>query len=304
MVLANPALGTDSYHELSELIGEGGSAPLLPDRLSELGIELITPMAATPQEATRALLSQTRSLPKQYSSNSNSESVGNQPQETPTKLLAESDLNPISTPNKATEPQSVPPTQDFSPCTSQKEGFSIIGELGSGSFSVIYEVDDYARGTRAAIKMEKPDKARAILVSEYELMCRVNGLPGVVPVIDFVSQEHMGNPNFIVMPLMGRNMAVYRRDLGAHFCDWVALDLISQMLRSIEAVHKAGIIHRDVKPVSIHFIRGRILRAILGQLRAGPRAGTRQLESIPCGLWPRQRAPGRGWTGVPLTAHL
>lgn len=175
------------------------------------------------------------------------------PYEKSGRKVTSEDLQLQSTPNKHTEAHSVPPTQEQeqSACRSQKEGFSIIGELGSGSFSVIYEVEDFARGTRAAIKMEKPDKARSILVSEYELMTRVNGLPGVVPVIDFVSQEHMGNPNFIVMPLMGRNTASYRRDLGAHFCDRVAIDLVLQMLRSIETVHKAGIIHRDIKPVSL-----------------------------------------------------
>lgn len=51
-ILANPAQDAPSYHELSELIGEPCSAPLAVDQLSELGFELLTPPALTPQEAT------------------------------------------------------------------------------------------------------------------------------------------------------------------------------------------------------------------------------------------------------------
>jgi serine/threonine protein kinase len=48
-----------------------------------------------------------------------------------------------------------------------RKGYKIIQELGSGSFSVIYQAIDYQRSKEVALKMEKPDKARRILVAEY-----------------------------------------------------------------------------------------------------------------------------------------
>ena len=50
---------------------------------------------------------------------------------------------------------------------SHRQGFKILQELGQGSFSVIYQAIDYARNKEVAIKMEKADKARRILVAEY-----------------------------------------------------------------------------------------------------------------------------------------
>ena len=49
------------------------------------------------------------------------------------------------------------------------------------------------------------------------MLLRVQGLPGVINVLDFVSQEQMENPNFIVMERKGSNLASYRRSLGALF---------------------------------------------------------------------------------------
>jgi hypothetical protein len=74
--------------------------------------------------------------------------------------------------------------------------------------------------------MEKPGKSRSILVNEFALLNKVQGLPGVVQVIDFVSQEHQGNPNFIVMDLLGESVACYRRRLGASFSPNLAFDLL------------------------------------------------------------------------------
>ena len=64
----------------------------------------------------------------------------------------------------------------------------MLKELGAGSFSVIYAAFDVARDKKIAIKMEKPDKSRSVLVSEYQLLTKLKGVPGVIQVIDFVSQ--------------------------------------------------------------------------------------------------------------------
>jgi serine/threonine protein kinase len=97
--------------------------------------------------------------------------------------------------------------------------------------------------------MEKPDKSRSILVNEYDHLTKVKGLPGVVQVIDFVSQEHQGNPNFIVMDLLGESVANFRHGLGTSFSKELAFDLLNQMLDSIRTIHIAGLVHRDIKEV-------------------------------------------------------
>jgi predicted Ser/Thr protein kinase len=52
---------------------------------------------------------------------------------------------------------------------------------------VIYAAFDKARDKKVAIKMEKPDKSRSVLVSEYQLLTKLKGVAGVIQVVDFVS---------------------------------------------------------------------------------------------------------------------
>lgn len=57
--------------------------------------------------------------------------------------------------------------------------------------------------------MEKPDKSRSVLVAEYQFLRKLKGVEGVIQVVDFVSQQHQGRPNFIVMQLKGESLSSY-----------------------------------------------------------------------------------------------
>ena len=81
-------------------------------------------------------------------------------------------------------------TYDNTAVPSSRKGYKIVQELGSGSFSVIYQAIDYTRNREVAIKMEKQDKARRILIAEYQYLIKLRGLCGIVTVLDFVNQEH------------------------------------------------------------------------------------------------------------------
>jgi hypothetical protein len=50
-----------------------------------------------------------------------------------------------------------------------------MSELGSGSYSVIYRAFDHENQTEVAIKMEKPERSRSILISEYACLLRLKG---------------------------------------------------------------------------------------------------------------------------------
>ena len=76
---------------------------------------------------------------------------------------------------------------------------------------MIYQAIDYARNREVAIKMEKADKARRILVAEYQYLIKLKGLVGIIKVLDFVSQEHLNKQSFIVMELKGHSVANYKK---------------------------------------------------------------------------------------------
>jgi serine/threonine protein kinase len=58
--------------------------------------------------------------------------------------------------------------------------YKIGQELGSGSFSTIYEAFDMKKNMKVAIKMEKPDKAKRILIQEYQFLKKLTGVQGVL----------------------------------------------------------------------------------------------------------------------------
>jgi tau tubulin kinase len=120
---------------------------------------------------------------------------------------------------------------------------------------VTYHASDLELGIEVAIKMEKQDKARKILRSEYEFLRKLKNREGVIQVFDFVSQEEMGKQNFIVMELKGKNLASYKKNCPKAFQDFNIINLLLQMLTSIESVHSSGLIHRDIKPSN--FVLGR-----------------------------------------------
>jgi serine/threonine protein kinase len=73
------------------------------------------------------------------------------------QMMMQQNTCPVSSTNASTY-ENIP---------TSRQGFKILQELGQGSFSVIYQAIDYARNKEVAIKMEKADKARRILVAEY-----------------------------------------------------------------------------------------------------------------------------------------
>lgn len=51
---------------------------------------------------------------------------------------------------------------------------------------VTYHASDRQSNFDVALKMEKQDKARKILKSEYEFLCKLHGYEGIIQVHDFV----------------------------------------------------------------------------------------------------------------------
>eukprot|EP00347_Sterkiella_histriomuscorum_P017626 403348619 len=131
--------------------------------------------------------------------------------------------------------------------------YRIICELGQGSFSKIFKAYDKVLKRDVALKMEKEDKAKRILEGEYELIKRLQGLPRIVEVYEFVKFEKPSSQNFIVMALKGQNLGIFKKSTK-NFKEGQAADILIQMLEAIQSVHQRGLIHRDIKPTN--FVMG------------------------------------------------
>ena len=91
---------------------------------------------------------------------------------------------------------------------------------------------------------------------KFSRICKVcfiikSGLPHIPKVYEFVENKTL---NFIVLELLGKNVANYKKSKGNKFDVVGSYNILLQMLDSIENLHNKGYIHRDIKPTN--FVMG------------------------------------------------
>jgi eukaryotic-like serine/threonine-protein kinase len=128
--------------------------------------------------------------------------------------------------------------------------------LGRGGMGVVWHAQDTVLGRAVAVKEvvfppTMPDDERraahARVLREARAAARLNH-PGAVTLYDVVQDQ--GHP-FIVMELVpATTLADLVRTEGP-LEPWRAAELGSQLAGALEAAHRAGIVHRDVKPGNV-----------------------------------------------------
>ncbi len=107
-------------------------------------------------------------------------------------------------------------------CNALQNRFTIKKQLGQGSFSKfvrlslgnIYSAYDYVRREVVALKVEKADKSKKILLFECQVLrslqgklrsvlTPVLGLQSVCQLYDFIESSQPNGLNFIVMQMLG-----------------------------------------------------------------------------------------------------
>ncbi len=90
---------------------------------------------------------------------------------------------------------------------------------------------------------------------------------------------------------MGRHFSVFCRSAGLSNSK-KSQDIASQFLAGLEAIHKAGLVHRDVKPENIMLTRaGRVVVMDFGLAR-GPESGAGSVSGTPAYMAPEHAAGG------------
>jgi serine/threonine protein kinase len=134
--------------------------------------------------------------------------------------------------------------------------YALRAHLGRGGMGVVWRAHDSVLGREVAVKEvvfppAMPDderrSAQARVMREARAAARLNH-PGVVTLYDVV-QDHGGT--FIVMELVNApTLADLVRVEGPLPADRVA-KIGGQVASALEAAHRAGIVHRDVKPGNV-----------------------------------------------------
>jgi serine/threonine protein kinase len=136
-------------------------------------------------------------------------------------------------------------------------GYRLRSVLGRGGMSVVYQADNPRLGSVVALKVLAPELAsddvfRARFLEESRIAASLNH-PNVIPIYDAGSS---GGLLYIAMRYVsGTDMRQMLKKRG-RLIPSVALSLIGQAARALDAAHRRGLVHRDVKPGNLLIERG------------------------------------------------
>jgi serine/threonine-protein kinase len=134
--------------------------------------------------------------------------------------------------------------------------YLVVRRIGAGGMGAVYEGLQEDLRRRVAIKVLRGDLAKSdVLVERFRreaLAAAGLGHPHIVQVTDF-QRASAGDPPFLVMELLaGRSMQRAVEELWPEKMSLTRLARIAiQMLGALDAAHRAGIIHRDIKPDNV-----------------------------------------------------
>ncbi len=166
------------------------------------------------------------------------------------------DGHEVSTPGPRAFPGFQTRVTRFTGCV-LKGRYIVHGFVSKGATARVYLAEDIETQTAVAVKMFAPTVAleelmKSRFLREAEVLKRIDH-PNVVRVFDIGEQ---GDAPFLVMEaLKGETLGERLARVGPLPLD-VTLRWVRAAAEGLAATHKAGIIHRDVKPDNIFLVKG------------------------------------------------
>ncbi len=136
--------------------------------------------------------------------------------------------------------------------------YEVLAHVGRGATSDVYRVTDLKKRSQCALKffVPKPGKenTRRRFLEEVRVIAALRH-PNIVELYD--SGEHDGAPFFTMEFLEGIDLREFLELSPGVPLDTAAVVRIGLgVARALAAAHKAGVVHRDVKPANIQIVPG------------------------------------------------
>lgn len=131
--------------------------------------------------------------------------------------------------------------------------YKILDVVGAGGMSLVFKAEHLLLNRFVAVKMLhsylRRDDISVRRFQQEARACAAFDHPNVVPILDF-GVAKSGQPYLVMKFLDGLSLTHILRD--RHRLDWQdAVQIFIQVSSALDAAHRIGIVHRDVKPGNI-----------------------------------------------------
>src|SRR5215470_12878091 len=131
-------------------------------------------------------------------------------------------------------------------------GYRVERRLGRGGMGILYLALEPGLDRRVALKLIAPEAAAdEVFTRRFAEESRIAAAiehPNVVPI--YAAGEHEGIP-YIAMRFVSGSDLGRRISRDGKLDPELAVSLIAQIGNGLDAIHAAGLVHRDVKPANV-----------------------------------------------------
>jgi eukaryotic-like serine/threonine-protein kinase len=129
--------------------------------------------------------------------------------------------------------------------------YALIERIATGGMGEVWRGDDQILGRPVAIKMlagihADDEHFRARFRAEARYASSL-AHPGITRVFDYGEHSPLGGPYLVMELVDGQPLSEILERYG-RLEPYVVLDIVAQAARALDAAHRAGIVHRDIKP--------------------------------------------------------
>ena len=121
--------------------------------------------------------------------------------------------------------------------------------INEGSFGQVFEGFDVITDEPVAIKTEKIDAFKPLLLYEAKVLRLLESSTLGIPKILYAGQE--GQYNLIVTELLGPSLFDLQKYVSIQFTMQTTVMLAIETIKLLKHVHDKGFLHRDLKPANI-----------------------------------------------------
>jgi eukaryotic-like serine/threonine-protein kinase len=129
--------------------------------------------------------------------------------------------------------------------------YTLIERIATGGMGEVWRGADQILGRPVAIKMlaamhAGDEQFRARFRAEARYASSLSH-PGITRVFDYGEESPLGGPYLVMELVDGQPLSEILERYG-RLDPYVVLDIVAQAGRALDAAHRAGIVHRDIKP--------------------------------------------------------